>query len=68
MIMEEVNINKSVNTIMEHLDVMSSEQLSSLMTQIGFELMDRDAEFQARAQQDEQEFKLRNRQNGELVA
>lgn len=66
--MEEVNINKSVNTIMEHLDVMSSEQLSSLMTQIGFELMDRDAEFQARAQQDEQEFNLRNRQNGELVA
>lgn len=66
--MEEVNINKSVNTIMEHLDVMSSEQLNSLMTQIGFELMDRDAEFQARAQLDEQEFLARNHQNGELVS
>jgi len=40
----DVDLNQSMKTILDHLDVISNEQLSALMDQIGFELMDRDSE------------------------
>jgi hypothetical protein len=40
----DVDLNQSMKTILDHLDVISNEQLSALMDQVGFELMDRDSE------------------------
>ena len=40
----DMDIQQSMKNILDHLDVVSSDQLSALMDQIGFELMDRDSE------------------------
>lgn len=66
----EVDLNQSMKTILDHLDVISSDQLSALMDQIGFELMDRDSENLFKLEQAENEY-LNDAlilQNGELSA
>lgn len=66
----EVDLNQSMKTILDHLDVISNDQLSALMDQIGFELMDRDSENLFKLEQAENEY-LNDAlilQNGELSA
>lgn len=41
--------------VRDHLDCLSSDDLSALAHQIGIELMERDAELQARIEMDERE-------------
>ena len=66
----QIDLNQSMKTILDHLDVMSSDQLSALMDQIGFELMDRDSENLFKLQQAENEYLNGDLilQNGELSA
>jgi hypothetical protein len=66
----DTDIQQSMKTILDHLDVVSSDQLSALMDQIGFELMDRDSENLFKLQQAEEEYLNGDLilQNGELSA
>lgn len=67
----EIDIEQSMETLLGHLDVMSNEQLSSLMDRIGFELLDRDSENLLRLEQAEKDYLnegLDFIQNGELSA
>jgi hypothetical protein len=65
-----VNLKQSMKTIVDHLDVISNEQLSALMDQIGFELMDRDSENLFKLQLAEADYLNGDLilQNGELSA
>jgi hypothetical protein len=66
----QIDLNQSMKTILDHLDVISNDQLSALMDQIGFELMDRDSENLFKLEQAENEY-LNDAlilQNGELSA
>jgi hypothetical protein len=66
----EIDLNQSMKTILDHLDVISNDQLSALMDQIGFELMDRDSENLFKLVQAENEYLNGDLilQNGELSA
>jgi hypothetical protein len=66
----DIDLNQSMKTILDHLDVISNEQLSALMDQIGFELMDRDSEDLFKLQLAEDEYLNGDLilQNGELSA
>lgn len=66
----DIDIKQSVNTILDHLDVMSSEELTALMDRIGFELLDRDSENLLKMQQAEADYLNADLiyQNGELTA
>jgi len=66
----DVDLKQSMKTIVDHLDVISNEQLSALMDQIGFELMDRDSEDLFKLQLAEDEYLNGDLilQNGELSA
>jgi hypothetical protein len=66
----DTDIQQSMKTILDHLDVVSSDQLSALMDQIGFELMDRDSENLFKLQQAEDDYLNGDLilQNGELSA
>jgi hypothetical protein len=66
----DMDIQQSMKNILDHLDVVSSDQLSALMDQIGFELMDRDSENLFKLQQAEEEYLNGDLilQNGELSA
>jgi hypothetical protein len=66
----DIDLNQSMKTILDHLDVLSSDQLSALMDQIGFELMDRDSENLFKLQLAEDEYLNGDLilQNGELSA
>lgn len=57
-----MNIKQSVNTILDHLDVLSSDELQTLMDRIGFELIDRDSENLFKLEMAEQDYL-----NGDLV-
>lgn len=66
----DMNIKQSVNTILDHLDVMSSDELQTLMDRIGFELIDRDSENLFKLEMAEQDYLNGDLilQNGELSA
>jgi len=66
----DVDLKQSMQTILDHLDVLSSDQLSALMDQIGFELMDRDSEDLFKLQLAEADYLNGDLilQNGELSA
>ena len=66
----DMDIQQIMKNILDHLDVVSSDQLSALMDQIGFELMDRDSENLFKLQQAEEEYLNGDLilQNGELSA
>lgn len=66
----DIDINQSIDTLVQHLDIMSNEQLSALMDRIGFELLDRDSENLLRLEQAEQDYLNAGLdfQNGELSA
>jgi len=66
----DTDIQQSMKTILDHLDVVSSDQLSALMDQIGFELMDRDSENLFKLQLAEADYLNGDLilQNGELSA
>jgi hypothetical protein len=66
----DVDLKQSMKTIVDHLDVISNEQLSALMDQIGFELMDRDSEDLFKLQLAEADYLNGDLilQNGELSA
>jgi len=66
----DVDLKQSMKTIVDHLDVISNEQLSALMDQIGFELMDRDSENLFKLQLAEADYLNGDLilQNGELSA
>lgn len=66
----QIDLNQSMKTILDHLDVISNDQLSALMDQIGFELMDRDSENLFKLEQAENEYLNDDLilQNGELSA
>lgn len=65
-----MNIKQSVNTILDHLDVMSNDELQTLMDRIGFELIDRDSENLFKLEMAEQDYLNGDLilQNGELSA
>ena len=58
----DMNIKQSVDTILDHLDVMSNDELQTLMDRIGFELIDRDSENLFKLEMAEQDYL-----NGDLV-
>lgn len=58
----DMNIKQSVDTILDHLDVLSSDELQTLMDRIGFELIDRDSENLFKLEMAEQDYL-----NGDLV-
>lgn len=66
----DIDITDSIDVIVQHLDIMSNEQLSALMDRIGFELLDRDSENLLRLEQAEQDYLNAGLdfQNGELSA
>ena len=66
----DINIKQSVNTILDHLDVMSNDELQTLMDRIGFELIDRDSENLFKLEMAEREYLNGDLilQNGELSA
>lgn len=67
----DIDIKQSMKTILDHLDVMSNEELSALMDRIGFELLDRDSENMLKMQLAEADYlnqELDFCQNGELSA
>lgn len=66
----DIDINQSIDTLVQHLDIMSNEQLSALMDRIGFELLDRDSENLLRLEQAEKDYLNEGLdfQNGELSA
>jgi len=55
----------NLQSVRDHLDIFSSDELSALAHQISIELMERDAELQARIEMAEREAAF---QNGELSA
>jgi hypothetical protein len=55
----------NLQSVRDHLDIFSSDELSALAHQISIELMERDAELQARIEMAEREAA---HQNGELSA
>jgi len=55
----------NLQSVRNHLDIFSSDELSALAHQISIELMERDAELQARIEMAEREAAF---QNGELSA
>ena len=65
-----MNLNQNIDTILDHLDVLSNDQLSALMDRIGFELMDRDSENLFKLEQAEADYlnQALILQNGELSA
>lgn len=66
----DINIRESVSNILDHLDVMSSDELQTLMDRIGFELIDRDSENLFKLEMAEREYLNGDLilQNGELSA
>ena len=58
----DMNIKQSVDTILDHLDVMSNDELQTLMDRIGFELIDRDSENLFKLEMAEQDYL-----NGDLI-
>lgn len=64
------DIRESMNTILDHLDVVSSAELQMLMDRIGFELIDRDSENLFKLEMAEREYLNSDLilQNGELSA
>ncbi len=54
----------NLRSVRDHLDIFTSDELSALAHQISIELMERDAELQARIEMAEREAVL----NGELSA
>jgi|LakMenEpi03Aug12_release.lakeMendotaPanAssembly.Ray.scaffolds.fasta_scaffold3984249_1 hypothetical protein len=66
----DIDIRESVQTILDHLDIMSSDELQALMDRIGFELIDRDSENLFKLEMAEQEYLNGDLilQNGELSA
>ncbi len=66
----DTDIRQSVTTILDHLDVMSSNELQTLMDRIGFELIDRDSENLFKLEQAERDYLNGDLilQNGELSA
>jgi hypothetical protein len=68
--MNDMNLNQNIDTILDHLDVLSNDQLSALMDRIGFELMDRDSENLFKLEQAEADYlnQALILQNGELSA
>lgn len=67
---EVIDLTESIDTIIDHLDVLSSDRLAALMDRIGFELMDRDSENVFKLEQAENEYLNSDLilQNGELSA
>jgi hypothetical protein len=65
-----MDLKKNIDTILDHLDVLSSDQLATLMDRIGFELLDRDSENLFKLEQAENEYLNGDLilQNGELSA
>ena len=65
-----MNLKQNIDTILDHLDVLSNDQLSALMDRIGFELMDRDSENLFKLEQAEADYlnQALILQNGELSA
>ena len=66
----DVSIKESVSTILDHLDVMSNDELQQLMDRIGFELLDRDSENLFKLEMAERDYLNGDLvlQNGELSA
>jgi hypothetical protein len=66
----DMNIKQSVDAILDHLDVLSSDELQTLMDRIGFELIDRDSENLFKLEMAEQDYLNGDLilQNGELSA
>lgn len=64
------DIQDSMQTILDHLDVVSSAELQTLMDRIGFELIDRDSENLFKLEMAEREYLNGDLilQNGELSA
>jgi len=64
------DIQDSMQTILDHLDVVSSAELQTLMDRIGFELIDRDSENLFKLEMAEREYLNGSLilQNGELSA
>jgi len=64
------DIQDSMQTILDHLDVVSSAELQKLMDRIGFELIDRDSENLFKLEMAEREYLNGDLilQNGELSA
>ena len=64
------DIQDSMQTILDHLDVVSSAELQTLMDRIGFELIDRDSENLLKLEMAEREYLNGSfiLQNGELSA
>jgi hypothetical protein len=65
-----IDLKQNIDTILDHLDVLSSDQLAALMDRIGFELLDRDSENVFKLEQAEAEYLngALEIQNGELSA
>lgn len=58
-------ITDNIQTILDHLDCLTQDQLELIHTAVGIEIMERDAEWQAQAEMAEAE--ARFRQIGELM-
>ena len=65
-----IDLKQNIDTILDHLDVLSSDQLAALMDRIGFELLDRDSENVFKLEQAENQYLngALEIQNGELSA
>ena len=65
-----MDLKQNIDTILDHLDVLSSDQLAALMDRIGFELLDRDSENLFKLEQAEEDYlnQALILQNGELSA
>jgi hypothetical protein len=68
--MNDMNLKQNIDTILDHLDCLSSDQLAALMDRIGFELLDRDSENLFKLEQAEADYlnQALILQNGELSA
>ena len=66
----DIDIRESVDIILNHLDVMSNDELQTLMDRIGFELIDRDSENLFKLEMAERDYLNGDLvlQNGELSA
>lgn len=51
-----MDLKQNIDTILDHLDVLSNDQLASLMDRIGFELLDRDSENLFKLEQAEDDY------------
>ena len=65
-----IDLKQNIDTILDHLDVLSDDQLAALMDRIGFELLDRDSENVFKLEQAENQYLngALEIQNGELSA